>query len=260
MNKREHTKRAPTAEIIKGLNDGIGNADVVRAEGLEELKDVLNAKVNQYEREYKRLSKKLGDKHPRVLALTEKIEFHTGFAEVVGKHAIRARIETPAADEKSWILHGRVIDEAEKALPGLIISLVDAKNKPIEIAGTSTTDKEGIFKLKITAEKTAAGKEKLSAANIREGVYISVSDKRQTLIQIDDQAFSPAAGVIDYREIIIEEDLSLCAPEKVKRDKPEEKQPEIKATEKRNDERKGPLKPVKAPTVTKRPVKPTKPK
>lgn len=256
MNKRENAKRAPTAEIVKGLNEGIANTDVMRADGLDGLNDALNAKTNQYKREYQRLSKKLGDKHPRVLALSEKIELHVEFSEVVGSNVIRARIETPTPEEKSWILHGRVMDTEEKGLPGLIVSLVDARNKPIATASTGTTDKEGIFKLKVTGEKAATGKEKGYATNIREGVFIAVSDKQQTLLKIDDQLFIPTPDVVGYREIIIEEDLSLCASDKIRRGNPEEtKQPPLKSTEKSPTQPKA----ARAAPVAKRASKPTKP-
>lgn len=227
MINRDTTQKIPSAEIVKGLNDGINNADFQRINGLVQLHGIRTAKENQYEREYKRLSEKLGDTHPRVLALNEKRSLNTDFADTLEKHAARASVKVPSPDDKSWILHGRVMDKEEKGLPGLIISLVDAKKNPLENIDSVTTEREGHFKISVVTDKNAASKETGDATNIRHGIFISVSDKRQTLIHVDDQSFVPAPGNVDYREIIIEEELAVCMPDKCAEPK-EKNQPDIK--------------------------------
>jgi len=238
MINKDTTQKIPSAEIIKGLNDGINNADSRRVDGLTQLHGIRIAKENQYEREYKRLSEKLGNNHPRVLVLNEKRVLNTDFADTLEKHAARASIEVPDSDDRSWILHGRVMDKQEKGLPGLIISLVDARKNPLENIDSVTTDREGHFKISVVTDKTAASNETGYATNIRQGLFISVSDKRQTLIHVDDQSLVPAPGNVDYREIIIEEELSVCMPDKGAEPK-EKNQPGIKGDEKNsNAERK----------------------
>jgi hypothetical protein len=105
-------KRLPFSDIANGLNRGLESADPLRLAGLERLARARAVKETGFKREQERLKAKLGANHPRVAALSARIDANRELRRDVDLGLSRA--STPAArpEKDKWVLHGHVRDRS----------------------------------------------------------------------------------------------------------------------------------------------------
>ncbi len=221
MIKQCDDKSIPFGDIAKGLNQGVESADLLRTAGLTQLARVRAVKETQWQREQTRLQAKLGSEHQRVTAIATKIDANRELRRDVDLGISRAATPTVQPQENTWILHGYVRNKTRQSVPNLTVGLYDQKNQWIEELGYTCTDKNGYFQLShartkkestdpLTTEKTAAGPQ----------VFIHVLDKQGAPIHVDKRPLTPEPGRVDYREIILDEDATSCAPPGAAQPKP----------------------------------------
>jgi hypothetical protein len=187
------------AEVTQQLDQSIAGADTQRADGLDQLKTMREARAGGMEREAARLSAKLGPDDPRVLELTSAIETNRELVSHLTVEVERARTIVPS-DEKSWILHGYVRDPNLKGVGGLTVAPYDEKAVWVERLGFACTNETGYFRLAAT-----------DLAGLDRAVFVRVLDK-QNLLYADKSELKPSLGRVDYREITLSEGVQVCTP------------------------------------------------
>ena len=83
----------PQSQVEHELDQAIKSADPVRAESFQKLHRVRSIKTKNQERERLRLTEKLGDSHPRVVALQAKIATNYEVARNLKMESVRAQTE-----------------------------------------------------------------------------------------------------------------------------------------------------------------------
>ena len=202
INREE--RRIPLSDISQSLENAVTDTDLLRATGLEGLHKMRRVKEKSQQRELARLSQKLGADHPRVVALQQKATVNQVLIRNLELECDRAQIEMPIADDKTWILHGFVRDqEFKKGLSNLTVALYSQKGEWIESLGFACTNKKGYFKLIATPNPKTLQ---------RMQVFIRVLDRQRKPLYIGQQPLTPALGQVDYREIFITSEPTVCPP------------------------------------------------
>lgn len=191
------------SDISQSLETSVTDADRLRANGLEGLHKMRRVKMKSQQRELARLSRKLGDDHPQVVALQQKITTNQVLIRNLDLERDRAQVEIPIANEETWILHGFVRDQELKNLSNLTVALYSQQGEWIESWGFACTNKKGYFKLVTTPNPDTLQ---------RMQVFIRVLDQQKKPLYIGQQALTPALGQVNYREIIIPSEPIVCPP------------------------------------------------
>lgn len=206
MNK----KREITLEDVRReVDKNVGGADVKRGDKLEGLQTVRGAKAAGMLREHARLSRKLGADHPRVLGLAVKMETNRLLLRDLAVETVRARTDTPVADEGTWILHGYVRDQELQPVAYVTVAPYDRRGRWVERLGFACTREDGYFRL------DASDLDDISAP-----VFIHVLNSQASHLYADTVPFTPAGGRVDSREIVLQADAQACAPPVLSRNEP----------------------------------------
>lgn len=216
--QRDGNQQIPIEEISRSLESGIAGADPLRIEGLTGLQRLRQVKATSLQREQVRLIEKLGADHPRVVALTQKIQANQVLDRSLSIELERTQSGSPTADETTWILHGHVLNVKGKGIPNLTIALYDRRGSWSEKLGYACTDKQGHFQFTyrpetgkanaLLGDTTAAA----TATTQTVSVFVRVFDRRSQLLYIDPRPIFPKLGQVDYIKIILPEDTTSCQP------------------------------------------------
>ncbi|MGQ3685432.1 MAG: carboxypeptidase-like regulatory domain-containing protein [Candidatus Loosdrechtia sp.] len=206
-------KKITEEEIFGKIDASFDNADKLRGEGLERVKLFHSVKNRALEKEYKRLSEKLGDGHPRVKMLSARITYNQGLFKDLDVEIERAMVKVPSFDKNSWMVHGRVLDMNRKGISGLTVSLYDERGNRVKEPGYGCTDKQGYFSIVYTPKER-------DKSEVTESMklFLYVSDKNYRIVYKDSEPLSVRIGQIDYREISLSGEDVCSAPEPGKDD------------------------------------------
>lgn len=213
--QRDRNQQIPIEEISRSLESGVAGADPLRTEGLTGLQRLRQVKATSLQREQVRLREKLGADHPRVVALTQKIQANQALDRSLTIQLEQAQSGSPTADETTWILHGHVLNIKGNGVPNLTIALYDQRGAWVEQVGYACTDKQGHFQF--TYQQTGKGNALLgdmtaTATTQRVSVFVRVFDRRSQLLYSDPRPIFPKLGQVDYIRIILPEDTTSCKP------------------------------------------------
>lgn len=200
MARAQETIRKPVDEVVDGLEKAFGELDQSRAAGLGELADINEARLHALGRDYKRLEEKLGAEHPRVVALSRSIELGGAVVAELRIEQATAAVTPPGVDEKSWALHGRVLDARRRPQKGLTIGLYQG-DVLVKEFGVAATDGNGYFALKASPGPESR-QQHLSIRVLRDGRVIHIDD-REVVIQ---------PGSSEFREIVLGDDTIVATP------------------------------------------------
>ncbi len=233
IRKDDEPKQVTFAEIAKGLDQGIENADPMRLAGLQTLRRVRAIKGTSLAREQARLERKYGPRHPRVQALAAKREANRELEREVEIAVQRAQTPAVQAVSDAWTLHGYVRDASFRGLSNLTVALYDEKNRWIEELGQACTDADGYFRLTVKSEagpkpdtptESNEVQEKLARAAAgeapRRSAYIHVTNKDGATIYIDKEAIIPKLGEAVFREIFLDGEDGCPPPQGAEPTKP----------------------------------------
>lgn len=199
-------KKISYGEVAANLDKTLDQADPQREAGLVQLARVHSAKQTLLQREQARLETKLGRSHPRVQALARKRAVNTALLREVNLDLARAATPPLDIDDDTWLLHGRVMDRDRKGLPGLTLTLVDAKGNWVREFGYACSDARGYFRFPGVELKAAPKPE--SGRNTH--VFLRVSDRNDSIRHTDKPPLTPRPGRVDYREITLGEPPAQC--------------------------------------------------
>jgi len=187
-------------------------ADALRAAGLKGMEGVTQARQAGLEREHSRLSRKLGADHPRVRALSARMEDGAVRLRDLEVEIARAETVAPRADPGKWVLHGYVRKKDLTPAPDLTVALVDAQGQWLRALGFACTDARGYFQLVATVAR--AGAAGASAPPSKIEAHIRITDRKRLQLYRGAEAIPISPGGVEYREIVLEGGGAGCvAPE-----------------------------------------------
>lgn len=193
-------------EIIDKFEGGMTTAEKGRAKGLKKLQTLQTVKYRAQTKEHRRLQTKLGAQHPRVQRLAARIQYSEGLAKDLAVEIDKSAIDVPAVEEKSWMVHGRVMDTERSGLPGLTVGIFDADDQWLRQFGYVCTDERGYFAIVYTPEKDVEGKTK---REIQYFLHVIGPDAR--LLHKDPDPLRLTVGQVEYREIFLDRDKADCS-------------------------------------------------
>lgn len=202
MNNQQENSRISLGEISQALQRGVDDADLARAAGLEGLQGIRAAKSIGMQREFMRLSEKLGDEHPRVLALADALTNNQNLIRHLAVEIDRVNTQVPIVSKDNWVVHGFVRNQDGKGVSALTLTLHDSQGIRARELGHACTVGRGYFKLECG---NLLGK---SARPL----YLHIIDGQGRLLFRDDLPLMPIAGQVDYREIILADEVTGCVP------------------------------------------------
>jgi hypothetical protein len=198
MNKQ---KDVSFDEVSREFDKRTAGADQLRAEQLQQLIVVRQAKATGLKREEARLTKKLGASHPRVAEFSARRNMNSLLARDLNLEVTRARTEIPQVDEKTWVVFGRVRDQELKGVPNLTIVLYDEQANWVKQLGYACTGTDGSFRLSTQ-----------SFAEVKAPVFVNVLTAQVVRLYADEVPMTPTGGRFDYREIILPAGAQACSP------------------------------------------------
>lgn len=202
-------------EIIDKFNSGMATAETARADGLKFLQTLQTVKNRAQIKEHRRLRTKLGDDHPRVQRLATRIRYNAGLAEDLAVQIDQSAIDPPPITEKGWMVHGRVMDQKRQGVAGLTIGVFDAEGRWMRQAGHACTDKRGYFAIIHTAEKSP---DEPTQRKLDYFLHVIGPDGR--FLHKDPNPLQLTVGEVEYREIFLDPNKSLCNPPQAGPDDP----------------------------------------
>ncbi len=224
MNDKTFNNELREADrIVKQVITGV---DENRAASFQHLTVVWQTKSAQWERERARLSTLLGENHPVVDELAQRIENNRRMLKSLEIAADQAKTEVPEVDSASWAIHGRVRDPELKSQAGLTVALYDESKRWIRQSGYGHTDQTGYFLIHYKAGPATDREPKSSSAK----VYIHVLDAKGNTIYIDRESFAPEPGRTYYREIVLSREGIGQPPPSDEEQPPKPREPKRKET------------------------------
>ena len=187
-------------EVTRELDRNIEGADTLRADRLDGLTTMRAVKEQRLKREQARLTAKLGATHPRVTEIDQRLTLNAMMIRDLKLESGRAHTPAPQVDKDTWLLHGFVRDRTLKGVPNLTVALFNPNGGRINELGHACTDANGYFQV------TSKNVGKAGPAHIR------VLSKDGAVLFADKDPLQPQAGMIDYREIILSGEESVCVP------------------------------------------------
>jgi hypothetical protein len=201
MNTQQESSQISLSEILQALQDHVADADLLRAAGLEGLQGIRAVKAIGMQRELIRLGEKLGDQHPRVLALTDALALNQSFIRDLSVEIDRAKTQVPTVNRDTWVVHGFVHKQDGTGVPALTVMLYDSQGLRAKDVDYAYTDERGYFKLEYG---------KVSDSSV--SLYLRITDGQGRLLFRDDFSLTPTAGKVDYREIVLADSVTSDLP------------------------------------------------
>jgi len=202
-------KKDNVPDIEKKVGSALDQLNSLRKTGFGDLLDFHRIKSKALEREKDRLVKSRGINDPTVKRMEAKIGWYPGFIGDLETVKTQTEIDVEPVDDRTWMVHGQVVDGDRKGLPGLTIGLVDESGKWQKYLGYSCTDDRGYFSVRYVP----GHKEKSeTVVSFEEKLYLAVWNKQRRMLYQDQIALSVAPGRIDSRLIVIVDEGKTCTP------------------------------------------------
>jgi hypothetical protein len=194
------TVRIDVNQVSDGIEKTFRELDEARAAALGELAEVSAARLNVRQRDRDRLAAKLGEDHPRVAATAQAVAFGRSLLAELKLEQQAAAAKPIVVDERSWALHGVVLDAERQPQPGLTVAVGPSGAPPAQTV-TATTDEHGYFGLKgLVGDESR--RQPLSVRVLRRG----------RLLRTSDAGLTPRAGRSEFREIVVTVEAEPAPP------------------------------------------------
>jgi hypothetical protein len=193
-----------TEDILRSIEDVFETVDDERVAGLEQVRTIQSIKNESLERERVRLARKYGEDHPRIQKIDSRLVYNQSLLKDLAVEIDRSKVEVPAIDANTWMVHGRVLDKTRAGIAGLTVSLFDEKGKWIREMGYSCTDERGYFAITYSAKEDGKqGSQRL---------FLTVTDREHRVLHREREPLCVRLGWIDYREMVIDDQGDVCLP------------------------------------------------
>ena len=197
-----------TNEKIPGkLNFALDQIDILRREGLEDLKTFHLVKRKALEKERTRLAEKFGPDHQRVKDIETKIQYNRDMMKDLDVMITEANIEVGTVDADTWKIHGKVFDADRKGISGLTVGLYNENGKWMEQMGYGCTDSRGYFFIDYSPKA-----KQMKPVDSTEKLFLYVLDQNRQVLYKDSNPLYVTPGKIDYRAICLDDESKVCTP------------------------------------------------
>jgi len=190
-------------EILDAIDKSFTQVDEQRLAELNNLKQVQEIKNEVYKLERSRLVNKYGEDHPRVQNTNSRLAYNQEMFSGLDKEIKRAEIKTEPLPINAWRVHGKVFDK-NTPVTGMTVFLTDQKQNWVEVMGSDCTDEKGYYSITVD--------EKIVKQFARQPLFASVSDKNKKIIYRDTVRLFASEGLIDYKDIFLNDAASSCIP------------------------------------------------
>ncbi len=211
-------------DSVNQLKQNLNDITAKRSTILSNFKDMQVFQRVLLQNEERRLTRKLGEEHPRVKALQTRLDQNL---EIVGDLEVEleiANIKVPEVEENDVLIHGRVIDENLRGINGLTVFVQDEKGKKIRTVGSSETNASGYYGLKL--DQAA-----LKKVSKREDVFLAIRAGKDKVVFDDPDPLTVTEGDRVSEEVVLKrEDLSVVRFNRTsveRKDEPGDKDPPI---------------------------------
>lgn len=187
MQKKKHEEM-----LIEEFDKIFHKIEKARLQSLMQLKMIHTIKNNTLQKEKERLSKKLGKDHPRIKQIDDHLKQNANFVKALNVETKLANITVPEFDAKTWLVHGRVVEETFLGISGLTVSFFNKNNHWIKSLGSACTDETGYFALVIKPERS-----------VSEKLFLTVTNHDQKILYQEETPLYIKPGEIECRNIIL---------------------------------------------------------
>lgn len=192
-------------DINQRVEQTVTALDQQRLRGLETLKRLQNNQNFGLEKERDRLTQKYGENHPRVQAIANRITYNQQFFPALEREIERTQVKVPPIDEKTWRIHGRVLNQDNGGIPELTVALRDEHDRWVRPLGYTCTNELGYFAITYTF----APNQKPPVAETQP-LILAVSNRDRQTIHRETRPTYLKPGISDERLIILENVAPPC--------------------------------------------------
>ncbi len=160
-----------------------------RSDALASLQDLVVARQSLLELEALRLERKLGTGSPRVEELQWRVIQNRTLTKNVAQEVEASSIVPVQAAPEEAVVEGRLVDESQRGLEGLVVRLEDRAGNPLSAVGPVTSGQGGYYALRLSPDVA-----KQLGASAQGGVFLAVRTPDGQLVQRTPQALPLEAG------------------------------------------------------------------
>ena len=166
-----------------------------RLQFVEQLREVNLAARGLFELEAARLAQKLGPENPRAQAMLARVDNRLELLDALEVEAQIAKVRTPAVDEASALIHGRIVESRLKGVANAEVRLVNEKGEDLGVPPVKT-DEAGYYAIELKPEVAAKfGPE--------QKVFLSVAGEKGKVVPAAAGGFTVKAGEKTLREAVL---------------------------------------------------------
>jgi hypothetical protein len=195
-------------EVLRTLDERTAGANDARLDRLRALRKIAGARNARLEREHERLVQKHGQDHPLAAAAAARLEAGSAALGALAFEIGRSALQPPEPSATAWTVFGIVCAQDATPLAGVAVAVVDAGGEKVAPAKLVPTESDGAFSIVVTqlpgAPPPKDGAEQEEPGNADAGrVHLEVFSSGAGRIAVDTVQFAPAAGVVEYRELVV---------------------------------------------------------
>ncbi|HEX2967424.1 MAG TPA: right-handed parallel beta-helix repeat-containing protein, partial [Syntrophorhabdaceae bacterium] len=140
--------------FIENLQETLIILRDVRIEALNNLTEIQVASRLLLQHEAVRLEKKFGKEHPRTQNLKNSLKQNLDIINDLEVEKEITRIKIPEISQDEALIHGRVMDANYRGIGGLMVCIIDSRERILNDPEKSTTDDSGYYSIIIGPDKT----------------------------------------------------------------------------------------------------------
>ncbi len=239
-------KRVAKTEVKRVFEQGVRDNDLLRQQGLQRLMALRSSKAKLQAREENRLQTKYDARHPRTVQAAARLDANADTIGALRMENRRATAPREKPDARTWAVQGHVYDRRGCPLAGIEVALYAGNGQRVDALPAVTTDNKGYYKLahRASAQQlstgesaglgTAAGdtggqgtgSSRLSGGlrinrNVatNASVFVRAQDRDDETLCADSTLMRPQTGVCNYRDLILDVDVSQRLVSDVEKDR-----------------------------------------
>ena len=149
MMADDRTVKISQMELLNRIESALDTADAARLHGLERMVAVRDARARTLERGIARRVARSGEDDPSVRHAERRIERNRVVAEEFEPLRIAAAHALTEVDPSMATIQGAVLDERNRGIGGVVVTLVGARDQPLRGAPKVATGDDGYYELHV---------------------------------------------------------------------------------------------------------------
>jgi len=199
-------------DVLRDLQESFDKIAEERLKALTDLREIQIISRSLLRHEEKRLSRKLGEDHPRTQRMKTRIKQNLEIVKDLDSELEIARIKTPEVAEDETLIHGRVVDEGYRGVKGLEVCMEDANGNTLANLGTCKADDSGYYSIVVKSENVRE-----MSGVLEEGVFLTVRDRKGEVIHRRSEPVKIAEGDRILAEVVLNREDVATVRDMVKR-------------------------------------------